>query len=345
MASESEVKIGMRQWKEAEQRYVAVFSTSILNTRELLKDKLKHYEKVHARVIASSSNREQFGMRVFHSEKRKLEKQLYPSAIRQILNRILRALTLNRKVAKVRKEAVVNGSDICNALSKAGLGNYYQQVQNQMKQGNREFSLPVSYHVNEHEKMFLQMNFKKDDDNKYHFESYNATLHSDLEKGGPRKHMFSMLETEAYDTNKAYQLLAGRAVQAADGRTWSQFDFNDKEANGNYRHKNFPQNYGFDLEKAVRELPLRDSQMDRLLEQLRSGEKVAVAMSVNNKEAMYSISADPHKREMAVYDETGLRINKEQLKAGGIRKSNVKQLIPKNSSEQQESKVKSLKVR
>jgi hypothetical protein len=342
---ESRLEAELRQWKEREQRYEKLFSSSVLKSKEFLKEKLRHYDEIRARTIADPTNQDKVAMRALQLERAQLARQVYPNLWSRLLDKMLSVFRINNQVAKVQQASADNTLEVRSALACVGLGEHFKQVEQQMKQGNRDFSLPVSYQVTEQERMELQLNFKRDDWGKYQFEDYKATLHSELEKGKPRQHTFSTAQVEAYNTHTAYNLLAGRAVMDANG-TWKQLDQNDKDAEGNLRIKHFGSTYGFDLENALMSLPVKDVDRPQLLQQLSNGDNVSVMLEINNKTIPVSISAHPLKKEITIYDNTGNKVTMDGFKSINSSKSkaNVKQLVPENRQVKEVAKSKSIKL-
>jgi hypothetical protein len=330
---ENTLEAALKQWKEREQRYEKLFSPSVLKSREFLREKLRHYDSLRAKVMAASINEDPLAMRALQLERRQLARQAYPSLISRLVEKVISAFKLERDVAKIRLQTQSNSEDIRSVMGKAGLEKYYGHAEQQMKKGAAEFNVPVSYHVSEKERMDLQLNFKRGDDGNYRIEDYKADLRSEDSKGKAMQQTFPVGES-GIDTGKAYNLLAGRAIQ--HNGTWQQLDFNDKDANGNYRMKHFPQNYGFDITKILEQLPLKDRQgADRLGEQLAAGQKIEVTLRAGNRDVQCHLEANPQKREIALYDHTGSKVTVDSLKDAGkpeIKTARVRSLVPKQES-------------
>ena len=195
--------------------------------------------------------------------------------------------------------------------------------------------------------MDLQLNFKKLDNGNYQMENYRATLHAALQKGKPRQHTFDTRDSEIINTDKAYNLLSGRAVQQADSNAWKQLDFNDKDAAGNFRIRHFNENYGYNLERALAGLHVKDEQRFGLSDKLRDGEKVIATLVISGKEHAVSLAADPIKKDVAIYDANGQKVVLEQIKENNkVQRptSNVKRLQPKQIEKQSSNNKRSLKL-
>ncbi len=328
-----------------EQRYKEAFQKETLENPRFLRERLHNYDDALARVMASPVHEDKAAIRAFRLERDKLAKKAYPNIFRRLFEKLMDTFRAGNRIVKVRQASNDNAGSIYETMKQAGLGDHYLQVQQQMKQGNREFSLPVSYQVSEKEKMELHLNFKRDEMGHYHFEKYTAKLISEDGKIKPKQYTFDMQDT-AYDTTKAYNLLSGRAVGYGPG-SWKQLDFNDKDSDGNLRVKSFLPGYGFDIEKALRELPIIESERAGLLKKLKDGNLVETKLQINNKEVVYFLAADPHKKEVAIYNQAGEKVTPQQLKEEqGQRKgmANVQQLVPKVSHVKEQSKTKSVKL-
>lgn len=327
-AIESVLETQLKDWKEREERYKMLFSPAVLSSREFLREKLAHFDKMRATVMASPVRQDRLALQALQLERRALERQVYPNIFIRMLARLASLMIFRNKITVAEKQNEDNSSQIKAAMIKAGLGNYYNQVEQQMKQGNREISLPVSYYVNERERMDLQLNFKKDAAGLYQFENYRATLSNEAEKGKQKQHIFSTGDT-AFSADKAYNLLAGRSVMDVNTGAWHQLDFNDKDADGNFRIKNFPQNYGFNLAEALQKMNAKEDPQ-QLMMQLRNGQQVEVTLSIGNKEKHFLIEANAHRKGLSIYESGGQKISLEELKAGGkeTKTARVRSLVP-----------------
>lgn len=76
----------------------------------------------------------------------------------------------------------------------------------------------------------------------------------------------------------------------------------DKDAQGNFHIREFHHNYGYDLEKVLKQLPLKElqdkGQSDKLHEALKSGDSLAVSFVKDGWEQRYYIEANPQFRSV-----------------------------------------------
>ncbi len=342
--SKSRLDQELQAWREREQRYETLFSSSVLKSREFLKEKLKHYDEIRARAISNPINEDRVAMRAFQVERAQLARQVYPNLFARLIERIVSFFRVNNNVAKVQKETAANYSEVQSSMQKVGLGAHFNQVQQQIRRDSNEFSVPVSYQVREGEKMELELRFKKDDAGKYHFENYKATLHSEQDRSKPRQHTFEIQHGDAINTDKAYNLLSGRAIHHAETGSWKQLDLNDKDGAGNLRLKYFPAGYGFELERAVAALPLNTMDTNALIQKLRDGDKVSVNPDINKKESTLQIEANPLRKEVAIYDSFNRKVTLDELSGQRKQQVNVVSLIPKHRTGVQQSKGRSVKI-
>src|SRR5690606_15548233 len=112
-------------------------------------------------------------------------------------------------------------------------------------------------------------------------------------------------------------LLEGRAVfkslfnkEGGHYYAWIQLDMGLKDEKGQHTVNQYHQNYGFDLEKAVDKLQLKDmegpDQRDLLHYSLKKGNRHQVEIEGN--EGKFQLEANPKFKALNVYDQQGKRI-------------------------------------
>ena len=138
-----------------------------------------------------------------------------------------------------------------------------------------------------------QLSFSKDQAGNYQLNGFQAKIYIETQSSVARQHYFELIGD--IDANRAYQLLEGRSVLQGD--RWIQLDFNDKDAQGNYRIKEFHASFGYDLEKVLRALPIKEIQEKatdyQLLDNLKQGSRQAVSFLREGREQRYYIEANP----------------------------------------------------
>ncbi|MCH5683986.1 hypothetical protein LWM68_06730 [Niabella sp. W65] len=91
-----------------------------------------------------------------------------------------------------------------------------------------------------------------------------------------------------------------------------QLDLNDKDQHGSFRIKQFHSDYGYDLDKVLRQLPLKEltrtEETDKLKNALKNGQKVSVSFVKDGKEQRFYIEANPQFKSVNIYDEHSRKI-------------------------------------
>lgn len=202
----------------------------------------------------------------------------------------------------VEIEQMENGQALRYEVQRAGFPDLSARIDEQMRQGYSQFSIPVSYYLNDRESLEHQLSFVKDTSGQYQFEGYKTTLYNEAKPQEKRQQYFSTRQEYNINTTEAYNLLSGRCTQSGD--TWIQLDFNDKDQNGNFRIKQFHSGYGYDLERVLRQLPLKEllnqGEADRLQEALKTGNRTSVSFVKDGNEQRFYIEANPQFKSVNV---------------------------------------------
>ncbi|OJV19766.1 MAG: hypothetical protein BGO21_22155 [Dyadobacter sp. 50-39] len=158
----------------------------------------------------------------------------------------------------------------------------------------------------------------------YFFNNYQVSLKKD-EQTEKLNQSFYIEKNNNITLKEAFNLMHGRAVNKdltnKEGQlynAWVQLDFKNADSNGNYKLKQFHQNYGFELEKALAKLPIKElgNEQDktRLIESLQKGNRQSVTFSENGSEQRRYIEANPQFKSVTVYDEHAKRIRQDLAK-------------------------------
>ena len=132
-----------------------------------------------------------------------------------------------------------------------------------------------------------------------------------------------------YDNNitlkEGYNLLSGRSVQkemaklvesSGDDKrmepkgekytAWLKMDLTDKDQSGNFKIKQYHQNYGFDLYSALSKYPIKElcntEDKTRLIESLQKGNRQPVTFLIDGKEEKRFVEAAPQFKAINQYD-------------------------------------------
>jgi len=184
------------------------------------------------------------------------------------------------------------------------------------------------------------LHFKKSpNSDMYFFNSYLVSLKKD-EQTEKINQAFYIEKNNNITLKEAFNLMHGRSVnkdltnrEGQQYNAWVQLDFKDTDQNGNYKLKQFHQNYGFELVIALDKLPIKElgNQQDktRLIESLLKGNRQAVMFIENGKEHKRLIEANPQFKSITVYDGDARRIRQELTQ-----KQSQKQTVSENKSQQ-----------
>jgi len=178
----------------------------------------------------------------------------------------------------------------------------------------------------------VTLHFKKSDQSDlYFFNRYQLTLKPDQDPQQINQ-TFYIHKGQNITLKEAYNLMNGRAVNKdllnKEGKlynAWLQLDFKQTEPNGNFKIKQFHQNYGFDLEAVLAKHPIRElkeePEKSRLLESLQKGNRQAVTLIQEGKEQKYYIEANPRFKTINLYDGNLQRLNRNQAEKQTVKYS------------------------
>lgn len=144
---------------------------------------------------------------------------------------------------------------------------------------------------------------------------------------------------------EAYNLMSGRAVNKdltnKNGElynAWVQFDFKQTDNNGNYKLKQFHQNYGYDLDSILSKHPIKElgneEYKSNLMDSLKKGNRQSATLLKDGTEQKIFIEANPRYKSINMYDSSMQRMINSQSKS-------EKQVETKSESAKQESKKES----
>jgi len=188
----------------------------------------------------------------------------------------------------------------------------YPALEKSIKEGKPEFTLNEPRQFNN--KAFnysLHYGPSKDPRYPYEWTGYDISL-----KDNPQHKIHVKVDNNRGITAKeAANLLSGLAVgktnrvAGTERETWTILDFSKKDDIGNFLMKNFGVNYGFDINAAVKELTpyINDGKglSGNDLVDLRKGNLPDITYTENGKTESAFLVANPEKREICVYNDSG----------------------------------------
>lgn len=264
-------------WRKREQRQININGSEVLSNPRFLKEKLAYLEVLELKHKNPMSLDDRLTMAIIKDKRRELERDLYPGLLTRMLYRSVKAVLSRRMEAKYKQADQGKLDDLGERMTIRGFGNLKPQIEKQVSQGLDEFSIPFTKHFSEKERVDYKLDFRRDNNGNVELAECRARLKNG---DGPPTGFISLTKNslELVDVNQAYNLLSGRSVCINDH--WLQLDFTDKDAAGNYKTKVFDASYGFDLEKNMSDLKIKEAknpeQNVKMLQELKNGDLVQV---------------------------------------------------------------------
>ena len=198
----------------------------------------------------------------------------------------------------------------------------YPELEKNIQQGSPEFSLKLQNEYNK-DKMEAQLHFRRSEQSDmYFFNRYDAKIATNSDA---HSQTFYLNKGYGVTLKEAYNLLSGRSINKdltnKEGQlynAWVQLDFKQSDEKGNFKMKQYHQNYGYDLEKVLNNHPIKEltNEQDktRLMESLNKGNRQSVTFIDNGSEQKHYIEANPQFKSLNVYDAGMKRVALNQSK-------------------------------
>ncbi len=223
-------------------------------------------------------------------------------------------------------------------------------MEKNIQQGFPEFTLRFQ---NEYGKETLdaQLHFRKSDQSDmYFFNRYDAKLSNDPQ----HRQTFYINKGAGVTLKEAFNLLSGRSVNKdltnSEGQkynAWVQLDFAEKDQHGSYKMKQFHQNYGYDLDKALSSLPIKElansTDKERLVASLEKGNVQAVTFDKDGKQDKMFIEANPQFKTINVFDAQMSKMQREGMQQHASKHTQQQESAKENTEKQNVSSVKAPK--
>ena len=147
----------------------------------------------------------------------------------------------------------------------------------------------------------------------YFLNSYMVSLKKD-QNDQKMNQTFYIGKENNITLKEGYNLMSGRAVNKdlvnKEGKiynAWLQLDFKQTDNNGNFKTKQYHQNYGFDLQRELAKHPIKELSTEqdrsRLIESLQKGNRQMVTFLDATGERKGFIEANPQFKNLTVYDQ------------------------------------------
>lgn len=299
------VEMEFSQWKAREERFNTLFSITPAENKSLLAEKLRQFERIRTKYKSSKNIEEQHTLRILKMEIHRMSKQLYPSLISRILRKIVTSTKNQLSLRDDAKKEEINFNLLNEKVQRIGFPDLSEKIKNLIDKEQENFSVPLSYYINEKEKISHTLSFSKNAEGHFELDGFKSSLQNNSAPEDSRDYYFKNGQETNFKLNEVYNLLSGRSVE--HNQSWFQLDFNDKDASGNYHLKEFRNEYAYDLEKTLKGVPLKEVsnqyEMEKLKNTLSQGERVSVVLIKNGRENQIYIEANPQFRSLNIYDQ------------------------------------------
>ncbi len=305
---------------ENEERMKRLFSAEILGSRSYLLNRLHRLEDIYARYKFTTKPDEQITLQLLLIKKKGVEKLLYPNSVSRVLRSFWGRFKEEKTAKSIIKSDMETEGRLHETIKAMGFSVDGKAIHKQLTEASDHFQVNSSFYMNDNDRMDYCLRFEKDENGHFQLEKFEAVL-TDEKSGSSRKQTFSVTEGNI-TANKAYNLLAGRSVhqEIIDDkgnirRSWIKLDLNDKDAEGNHKVKRFLPDYGFDLEKSLQALNLKELRLpesrEPLIAALKNGERKEVSISADGNEKRIFIEVNAQTRSFNFFDKDNNRSRKQ----------------------------------
>jgi hypothetical protein len=199
-----------------------------------------------------------------------------------------------------------------------------EELKAKLEKGEKSFDLNYQNTYGT-DKVEAKLNFTKSSQSElYFFNSYD--LHLQKGNGKEVNQRFFIGKENNITMKEAYNLLCGRAInkswtkleKVGEGDdikykptdekydAWLQLDFDNKDANGNFKALRYHDNYNFDLDKVLSEQNIRgisnEADKQQLVDSLKKGNRQAMIKIDGEEIKQIFIEANPKDRIVNVYE-------------------------------------------
>ena len=173
----------------------------------------------------------------------------------------------------------------------------------------------------------------------YFFNSYQVSLEKQ-DNTDKLDQTFYINKGNNITLKEAYNLMEGRSINKdltnKEGQiynAWVQMDFKQGDEKGNFKLKQYHQNYGYDLEATLSKHPIKELDnpnfKTKLMDSLKKGNLQSATFKKDGNEIKYHIEANPQYKTINLYD-TGMhkldnRKEKTEKQSGGENQSSKQQ--------------------
>lgn len=299
------VEAEIMRWKEKEERFGKLFSFALSTNKALVREKLRDYEAIALKYRGTRKPDEKLTLRMLKQERRALERQLRPYLLFRLGRRWLVNPIRNFFARRAAKKQLERQRESLNyQMNRIGLGNNFREAERIMQKKGQDFSMPISYHINEQQRLDQTLQFEMDGRGTYKAVSLQASLFDESNPKKKQRQTFDLQKYPGIGVKEAYNLLDGRSVMV--GGKWLQLDFNDKDIQGNYQVRELAESPAIKLTDALNGLPFKELSTDdgkmKVDEALKRGERVPLTLSKAGRQQQFYVEANPRLRSVNAFN-------------------------------------------
>lgn len=267
-------------------------------------------------------------------------KVIYASSPVELLKQIVYGERLEQQLLNSKHLSIMNEKNfdyLSNQVKYTGFGEDLQtQLKEKMAKQEPQFTLSIEKEYGK-DQTTATLHFRKSEESDlYFFNRYNLQLKNEQHPETIKQTFFINPKEENITLKEAYNLMSGRAVHkeltTKEGEKyngWLQLDFKETDANGNYKMKQYHQNYGYDLQATLNKHPIKELQNEtdaqRLIDSLQRGNRQSVTLEINGKEQKVFIEAVPQFKSLNFYDSSQQRLRSDKLYANNSQEQSMKE--------------------
>lgn len=351
MELENRVHDAIAKWKRHDEMNLALLKDmDILNnpklaqqdvsrSPEFAKIRLKSLDQLTSSLVYGSNHQERASLKVIAITRKQLLNTAYPGIKGAIMRLFFRSFHLLREKKidiQVQQKQKLDLFNLTASLTDAGLKNITDKVLERIKQGERNFSLPVVLNRPHNEELTFIAKICFDATRGHYLHGYEAYIQMDGNSGNIRQQSFHTDHGPLPDVNKAANLMAGRTALhpiLEHGELvpyWQKISFERgmNDSSGSYPIKKLPFET-FNLIDQCTSLPLWQhiDVMTRLKTTtgLMLGNRQEVVIQTPKKQFQYFLEVDPGNRRLLAFDKNGKVIDPKSILAERPEKKNISQ--------------------
>ena len=243
-----------------------------------------------------------------------------------------------------------------NQVKYSGFGDALENdLKQNIQKGASEFTLNHQAKFGE-DTIQADLHFKKSAmTDMYFFNKYDLSLTKPGQDEVSIKQTFYIGKDNNITLKEGYNLLDGRSVnkdlmnrEQEKYNAWLKLDFKETDNQGNFKMKQFHENYGFDLNKALEKHPIKELQnpedRSRLEDSLKKGNFQSVTFLSEVGEQKRYLEANPQFKNLNIYDDKQMRTSESQQAQKSENQSKTqKQEVAEDSEEGPRKKIRKRK--